>query len=243
MAHGDFGLSIAYNQPVSTRLSQAIGPTLFLVTYAAVLIIAIGIVLGLVSALRPGKVDGAIMVATSIGVAIPTFVASIVLLSVFSVDLNLFPVSGAGSGFFDRLKHLTLPAIALALWATALLVRVTRTSVREELGQEYVDTAEVRGLTRQTVVRRHVLRNALIPISTVAGLQVAGLISGAVVVEQAFNVNGIGQLLVSSVSQKDYATVQAISMILVGAFVIVNTIVDILYSVLDPRVRVGGTSE
>lgn len=239
LLHGNLGLSIPYNEPVATRVGQAVGPTVFLVVYAAVLIIAFGLALGLLSALRPGKVDGAVMLLTSIGVAIPSFVAGIILLALFAVDWRLFPVSGAGSGFGSRLSHLTLPAVALAIWATALLSRVTRASVRAELGQEHVDTARARGLSPAVVIRRHVVRNAMIPISTVAGLQVAGLISGTVIVEQAFNVNGMGQLLVTSVGQKDYATVQAIAVILVGAFVVINTLVDILYSVLDPRVRAG----
>jgi peptide/nickel transport system permease protein len=235
--HGDFGTSLAYREPVSVRISGAIGTSALLITYASVLIVGFGIVLGSVAALRPGKVDGLVMLATNVGVAVPTFVASTLLISVFAVQLGWFPVFGAGNGLLDQLWHLTLPAVALGLWAVALLARVTRSAMREELRHEHVETARARGIAPRLVVRRHVLRNALIPISTVVGVQTAGLISGAVIVEQAFNLNGLGQLLITAVGQNDFATVQAVALLLVTAFVVVNTLVDLLYLVLDPRVR------
>ena len=240
--HGDFGTSLAYHQPVSDRISATAVTTLLLVTYAAVLIVVFGVLFGVIAALRPGKVDSSLMALTNVGVAVPTFVAAILLISVFSVDLGWFPVYGSGEGFLDRLHHLTLPAVALAFWAVALLARVTRSSMRDELRTEHVETARARGLSSGTVVRRHVFRNALVPIVTVAGLEVAGLISGTVVVEQAFGLNGLGQLLITSVSQKDLPTVQAVCLILVAAFVTVNALVDIVYTLLDPRLRLSGAS-
>jgi len=238
--HGNFGTSVALRTPVSLRISAAAGTTIFLVLYASVLITAFGIGLGIVSALRPGKLDTAIMAVTNVGTAVPTFVASIVLLTVFAVKLGWFPVIGAGSGFVGHLQHLTLPAVALAFWAVAYLVRVTRVSIREELQGDPVTTARARGLSARVVFQRHAFRNALIPIVTVTGLQVAGLIVGTIIVEQAFGLNGLGTLLLNSVQQKDFATVQAVSLILVAAFILVNTVVDILYTVLDPRIRLGG---
>jgi peptide/nickel transport system permease protein len=237
--HGNFGLSIAFRTPVAERIAAAAPVTLFLVVYASALITVAGVGFGLVSALGPRRLDGAIMAATNVGTSVPTFVAAIVLLDVFSVKLRWFPVLGPGSGFADRLDHLTLPAVALALWAVAYLTRVTRTSVLDELAGEPVVTARARGLSEAVVIRHHVFRNALLPIVTVTGLQVAGLIAGTLIVEQAFGLNGLGQLLLSSVEQKDFATVQAVSLILVAAFVVVNTVVDIAYTALDPRIRLG----
>jgi peptide/nickel transport system permease protein len=237
--HGNFGTSITYRTPVALRLSAAAPVTAFLVIYSAILIIVSGVALGVLSALRPGKLDTLIMTATNIGTAVPTFVAGLILLAIFGVKLNWFPVYGAGAGFFDRLRHLTLPAVALAFWAVAYLTRVTRTSMREELQGDPVMTARSRGLSRRVVVQRHAFRNALIPIVTVAGLQVAGLIAGTVIVEQVFGLNGLGELLLTSVQDKDFATVQAVSLILVAAFIVVNTLVDITYTMLDPRIRLG----
>jgi len=237
--HGDFGTSIALRTPVSQRISAAAPTTIFLVVYASLLITVAGVALGVASALGGRKLDGAIMALTNVGTSIPTFVAAIVLMQVFSLDLRWFPVLGGGSGFFGRIQHLTLPAVALALWAAAYLTRVTRTSMRDELRGDQVVTARARGLRESLVIRRHVFRNALLPIVTVSGLQVAGLIAGTIIVEQAFGLNGLGQLLLTAVEQKDFATVQAVSLILVAAFVIVNTLVDIAYTVLDPRIRLG----
>lgn len=238
--HGNFGLSLALRTPVSGRLGAAAPTTIFLVAYASILITIFGVGLGVASALGGRKLDGLIMTVTNVGTSVPTFVAAIILLEVFALDLGWFPVLGAGSGFFSRIYHLTLPAVALAIWAVAYLTRVTRTSMRDELRGEHVATARARGLSEPVVIRRHVFRNALLPIVTVTGLQVAGLIAGTIIVEQAFGLNGLGQLLLTAVEQKDFATVQAVSLILVAAFVVVNTVVDIAYTMLDPRIRLGG---
>lgn len=237
--HGNLGTSIALRAPVALRIRASAPVTIFLVLYASVIITIVGVALGVASALAPRWVDTVIMSVTNIGTAVPTFVASIVLLTLFAVKLGIFPVLGAGSGFFGRLDHLTLPAVALAFWAVAYLARVTRVSMKGELRSDAVTTAEARGLPSRVVIRRHVFRNALIPIVTVTGLQVAGLIAGTVVVEQAFGLNGLGQLLLNSVEDKDFATVQAVSLILVAAFIVVNTVIDIIYTALDPRIRLG----
>lgn len=240
LLHGNFGTSITLRTPVSLRLEAAAPVTVFLVSYASILIIVAGIGLGVFSALRPGKLDTVIMAVTNVGTAVPTFVAGIVLLAFFAVKLNWFPVYGAGGGFINRLHALTLPAVALAVWATAYITRVTRVSMREALQGDPVTTARARGLSPRVIVQRHAFRNALIPVVTVSGLQVAGLIAGTIIVEQVFGLNGLGQLLLSSVESKDFATVQAVSLILVGAFIVVNTMVDIAYTMLDPRIRLGG---
>ncbi|WP_259312459.1 ABC transporter permease [Capillimicrobium parvum] len=234
---GDFGTSILFRVPVSGLLGERAVNSLFLATYASLLILIPGILLGIVSGLRGGWRDRMIMVVTAAGQAIPAYVAAIFLIATFAVGLGWFPVSGAGSGFVDRLWHMTLPAFAMALVSLSVVTRVTRTSIREESRSEHVETARSRGIPESLVRRRHIVRNGLIPIVTVSGLVVATQISGAVVVETAFGIEGLGSYLVKSVQQRDFAVVQAITLILVAVFVVANTVVDVLYGVLDPRVR------
>jgi peptide/nickel transport system permease protein len=239
LLHGDLGTSFVYRTPVTSLLGGRIGNTVFLVIYASLLILLIGIGLGVVAALLP-RTGQVITVATSIGLATPSFVAAIILMTIFAVNLGWFPVLGGGAGFVDRIWHLTLPAVALALSWLAYVAQITKVSVRDELHREHVDTARARGIREREIVRRHVLRNAVIPITTVSGLTVAGLLAGTVVVETAFGIAGIGSFLLQSVSSKDFAVVQAISLIVVAAFVIVNASVDVLNGALDPRIRFRG---
>jgi len=234
--HGNLGESFLYREQVTSLIAGRVLNTVFLVAYASVVIIVGGVALGLVAALRR-RAGVAITVGTSIGMAMPSFVAAIILITIFAVNLKWLPVFGAGTGFTGRLSHLTLPAIALALSWLAFTAQLTRAAVREELGREHVQTAHSRGIRERRVVWRHVVRNAMIPISTVSGLTVAGLIAGDVVIEQAFSINGLGSFLVQSVLDKDFASVQAVALILVAAFVIVNGIVDFWSLLLDPRLR------
>ncbi len=237
--HGDFGISIALRENVSTLIASRIGTTAALVLYASVLILLIGIGLGLVAGLRPGFLDTSVLAVTAFSAAIPSFVAAIVLILLFSVKLSLFPSLGNGQGFLGTIYHLTLPAVALAISSLAIVARVTRATVREEFQREHVQTAVSRGIPYRQLVRRHVLRNAAIPITTISGITVASLIAIAAVVERAFGLNGLGAYLVSAASSKDFAVVQGISLVLVTAFVVVNVLVDVLYAVLDPRVNLG----
>ena len=236
---GDFGVSIQLRQEVSTLISQRIGTTVQLVLYASLIIIVVGVALGVLGGLRKGLVDNVVIVATTFSAAVPSFVASIILLSVFAVNLGWFPALGTGDGFVDQVKHLTLPAVALAFSSIALVARITRSAVREELSREHVQTAVSRGIPYRTVVRRHVMRNAAIPITTVVGITVASLFAASAVVERAFSLNGIGAYLIQAALSKDIAVVQGISLVIVAIFVVVNAIVDFLYAVLDPRVSLG----
>ncbi len=236
--HGNLGTSFVYRESVTTLLAGRVLNTVFLVAYASIVIVVGGVGLGLLAATRR-RLDTLITVGTSIGLATPSFVAAIFLITVFAVDLKWFPVFGAGTGLWDRLSHLTLPAVALALSWLAYNAQLTRAAVREELGREHVETARSRGIKERHVLTRHVLRNAMIPIATVSGLTVAGLIAGDVVVEQAFGINGLGSFLVQAALQKDFASVQAVALLLVAAFVIVNAIVDFWSLLLDPRLRAG----
>jgi peptide/nickel transport system permease protein len=237
--HGDFGISITLREDVSTLIRQRSGTTAELVLYASILILGIGIGLGILGGLKAGPVDGTVIVATAISAAMPAFVAAIVLISVFAVNLGWFPALGNGHGFVDQTRHLTLPAFALALSTLAIVARVTRSAVREELRRDHVQTAISRGIPYRLVVQRHVLRNAAIPVVTIAGITIASLIALAAIVERAFALNGLGAYLVAAAASKDFAVVQGISLVLVAVFVIVNTIVDILYALLDPRVTLG----
>ena len=237
--HGDLGISILLRTNVSDLIAQRAGTTLALVLYTSILIILIGVGLGLLGGLRRGSVDTATVVTSAISAALPSFVAATVLTLLFSVGLGWFPSLGAGSGFLDTIYHLTLPAVALAISQFAIVARVTRASVREEFGKEHVQTAISRGIPYPQLVRRHVLRNAAIPISTVTALTVAYLIAAAAVVERAFGLNGLGAYLVLAAANKDFAVVQGISLILVTAFVVVNLVDDVLRTILDPRISLG----
>ena len=236
--HGNLGSSFVYRESVTTLLAGRVLNTVFLVAYSSIIIIVGGVGLGLLAAVRR-RLGTVITVGTSVGLATPSFVAAIFLITVFAVNLKWFPVFGAGTGFVDRLWHLTLPSIALALSWLAYTAQLTRAAVREELSREHVETARSRGIKERHVIWRHVFRNALIPITTVSGLTVAGLIAGDVVVEQAFGINGLGSFLVQAALQKDFASVQAVALILVAAFVVVNAIVDFWSLLLDPRLRAG----
>jgi len=236
---GDLGVSIQLRQDVSTLISQRIGTTVQLVLYSSLIIVVVGISLGLLGGLRKGPLDSIVIALTTITAAVPSFVASIILLSVFAVNLGWFPALGGGKGFLDQLRHLTLPAVALAFSSVALVARITRSSVREELGREHVQTAISRGIPYRLVVRRHVVRNAAIPITTVVGITIASLFAASAVVERAFALNGIGSYLIQAALSKDMAVVQGISLVIVAVFVVANAVVDLLYAVLDPRVKLG----
>ena len=241
--HGDLGESIPLHEKVSVLIGQRIGVTLELVLLSAAIIVIVGVGLGVAGALRRGPVDTGVLLTSTVSAALPAFAAAVILQYVLGVRLGWFPVLGTGTGFLDSLRHFALPAVALAATSVALVTRVTRTAVREELDREHVQTALSRGLPWSGIVRRHVLRNAAIPITTVVGLTIASLIALSAVVETAFGLNGLGAYLVQAALNKDFAVVQGISMVLVFAFVITNVVVDICYALLDPRVALGSRAQ
>lgn len=240
---GDFGKSIVYRQEVLDLVGSRLAVTFSLVAYATVLILAVGLSLGAIAALRRGGVASAVTMATTFMVAVPGFVAAAVLILLFSVTFPVFPAFGAGDGLVDRVYHLTLPAVALSLSSIALVARVTQVAMADELGKEHVQTGWSRGLTGGQVFRRHVVRNSLVPITTVVGVTFAYLVVGAVVVENAFSLSGLGTLLTQAVLARDFALVQFIVLLMIVTFIAVNTFVDILYSLIDPRIRLGGGQE
>ncbi len=238
--HGDFGRSFQYRDDVSSLIASRLPTTFGLVVLSALLIIVVGLGAGIAGSLTAGRTpDKVVLVGVTVLAAIPSFAAAILLISVFSVRLGVFPTYGAGEGFADRLYHLTLPAIALSLTFIALVARVTRSSMLDELGREHVEVAMSRGGARSTVVRRHVMRNASGPILTISGLLVAGLLVSSAVVETAFGLDGVGSLLVTSVDKADFPIVQAIVLLIVAAFVVINFVVDLFYPLIDPRVTAG----
>jgi peptide/nickel transport system permease protein len=241
--HGNLGISITLRENVSTLIASRIWTTAGLVAYASVLIVIFGIGLGILSGLRRGLVDTGTLLLTAVSAAIPGFVAAIVLILVFAVNLGWFQALGNGTGLAGNLRHLTLPAVALAISSLAIVARVTRAAVRTEAGREHVQTAVSRGIPARLLIRRHVLRNAAIPITTITGITIASLIALDAVIETAFSLNGLGAYLVQSAQSKDLAVVQGISLVLVTAFVVVNLIVDLLYAVLDPRVTLGSRAQ
>lgn len=238
---GDLGRSILLNQEITGILGPLAVNTLFLVGYAAVLIVVVGLVVGVLAGLKPGWVDSVLMTGATVMMSVPAFVAAVVLILVFSVQLGWFPVFGAGEGFLGRLHHTTLPAISLAMMSIAFMARLTRVSVRQELNSEHFQTGISRGLPYGLVVRRHVLRNAAVPVLTTAGVAVATLIAITTVVEQIFQLNGLGSYLLSAVQRQDFPVVQAICLIYVAVFIIFNTLIDLSYSLLDPRIPLGST--
>ncbi len=243
MLSGDFGRSVQFRQDVGSLVAARLPSTAFLVGYSALLVALGGVLVGILAALRPGLVDRLVLLGTGVATATPPFVSAIALVSLFSVQLHWFPgPGGSGTGFTDRLYHLTLPAFALAVTLAGLLARVTRSAMLDELGREHVEVARSRGVAEGTVVRRHVLRGALGPIVTVGGTTLAGLLVSTSIVETAFNVPGLGSLLVQSVTVKDFPVVQAITLLTVAAFVAVNLVVDLLAPLIDPRLTLTRSS-
>ncbi|MET8606751.1 MULTISPECIES: ABC transporter permease [Streptomyces] len=239
MAQGDFGRSLTYRTDVSRLIADRLPTTLLLIAMALTVVVAVGLLLGRIAAVRGGATDTAVLISTAIAVGTPSFVAAVLLQGLFAVRLGWFPSSGAGDGFLDTLWHLTLPAVALALYLIGMLARVTRSAMLDALGAEHVTVARSRGVPERHVIRRHVLRNALGTVLTTGGLIVSTLLVCTILVETAFSIGGIGQLLELATSTKDFPTVQAISLIIVALFMTVNLVVDLLLPVVDPRITLG----
>ncbi|GAB2505033.1 ABC transporter permease [Nocardiopsis aegyptia] len=236
----DLGASLHYQTGVSTLIADRLDVSVPLVLYAAALSVLCGTGVALVSAVRGGAVDRIAGLLAATTTATPPFVAAILLLATFSVGLGWFPATGAGTGFLDRLWHLTLPAAAMAIAVFGVLARVGNAAFAAELRREHVEVARSRGVGGAAVVRRHVVRGALPPLLTVIGVLLAGLFVGTAVVETAFGLDGVGSLLVSSVTRRDIPVVQGVALIAVVLFVLVNTLVDLALTFIDPRVTVGG---
>jgi ABC-type dipeptide/oligopeptide/nickel transport system permease component len=236
---GDLGRSYYQRAQVAELLFSRVSVTLHLAFAATLITALIGLPSGVLSALKPNSiVDYFVITGSTIGLAAPNFWLGILFLYLFSFRLNWFPLFGSGDGgLASTLYHLVLPALALGMSGAALVARMTRSAVLEVLGKDYVRTARAKGLTEQLVIGRHVLRNALTPVVTVLGLEVAYLLGGSIIVEVVFARRGLGKLLIDALHERDYPVVQGGILLIVIAVVIANLIVDLIYAFLDPRVR------
>jgi peptide/nickel transport system permease protein len=241
MAHGDFGTSYQYRTPVSEMIKDRLWVSLPLALYALTLSTLIAFPAGIYAAARRGRAgDIGVMGATQLGIAIPNFWFAMMLVLVFAINLRWFSAGGfAGwdKGTFAALKSLTLPAIALALPQAAILARVMRSALLDVLGEDFMRTARAKGLTRAQALRRHGLRNAMIPVLTILGLQFSFLLAGGIIIEQVFYLPGLGRLIFQSISARDLIVVESITMLLVFAVIVVNFAVDLAYAAVDPRLR------
>ncbi len=231
---GDFGQSFVYKTDVVNLIAPRIGVTLMLVTYTVVLIAVFGIGSGILAATRGPRADRAVLISTSIGMAMPTFVVAILLIWIFARSLGWFPVYGAGSGLGDGLYHLTLPAISLAVLYIAYMSRITRGALVGQASSEHVETARVRGIPAGRIFRVHIFRNASPQILAISGATIAGLFATSAIAEQAFGLGGIGSLLTEAAARKDLPVVQIISLLLVTIFVVLNALADIAIAAIDP---------
>ncbi len=241
---GDFGRSFTYSSPVIELIGERAIVSLPLALISLTLSTVIAIPVGMFAAARRGRIgDTAVMGVTQIGVAVPNFWFALLLVYVFAVWLRLVPAGGFpgwGGGLWPGLKALILPSIALALPQAAILSRVTRSAMLEVLGEDYIRTARAKGMPRRYVLWRHALRNALIPVLTIMGLQFAFLLAGTIIIENVFYLPGLGRLVFQSITQRDLIVVEGVVMLLVASVVIVNLIVDLAYAAVDPRLRARG---
>jgi len=231
----DLGRSIRSNRLVTDEIGARMGPTFELAVIATAIAVLIGIPIGVISATRPGSIaDHVFTFASFLGLAMPVFWQALVMMLLFSYVLNWLPASGRGGSW----EYYVLPAVTLGTSAIASITRMTRSTLIEALNQDYVRTARAKGVVNNRVVYLHALRNAMIPILTVIGLQFGGLLAGAVITETIFSWPGLGRLAVDSIRSKDFPVVQGVILVFALAYAIVNLIVDILYAYLDPRLRV-----
>ncbi|MDA8768206.1 ABC transporter permease [Planktomarina temperata] len=239
---GDMGTSYTYRTPVSDIVSDRLQVSLPLALYALMLTVVVAFPVGILAAARRGSVtDITVMGATQLGVAIPNFWFAILMVILFAINLRWFSAGGFpgwDAGIFSAMKALTLPAIALALPQASILARVMRSSLLDTLSEDYMRTARAKGLTRRQVLWRHALRNAMIPVLTIIGLQFAFLLAGAIIIENVFFLPGLGRLVFQAITQRDLIVVESVVMLLVFAVILVNFLVDIAYAWVDPRIRV-----
>ena len=242
LVHGDLGTSLRSHDPVLRLIAQRFPYTLLLSVCALVLALLLSIPGGVLAALHRGRrMDRAIGVASLFGLSFPNFALGPILIILFSIRLGWLPVSGAGVGplfSMDTLLHLVLPAVTLGLSLAAILTRMVRTSMLEELGQDYIRTARAKGLTEREVLYRHALRNALVPVLTVVGLQFGSLLAGAIVTETIFSWPGLGRLTITSISNRDYAVVQGCTLVIGLTYLLANLMTDLAYRWANPRMRV-----
>ncbi len=241
LMQGDLGISIFFDLPVSYLIAQRLEPTLALSVATIIIAVLFAIPLGVLAASKAGSfIDRLTMVIAVLGFSVPVFVIGYILMYVFAIQLKWFPVQGyvpIAEGFLPFLRSITLPSVALALLYTALIARITRASVLEVLTEDYIRTAHAKGLTSNTVLMRHALKNAAVPIVTIIGIGIALLIGGVAITESVFNIPGLGHLTVDAILHRDYPVIQGVILIFAGVYVVINLLIDLSYTLVDPRIR------
>lgn len=241
LLQGDLGTSIISNQPVTKLIGERLEPTLALATTTIIFAILVAVPLGVIAAWRHGTwIDTAVMALSVIGFSVPIFVLGYLLVFGFAMELRWFPAQGYTSireGFLPFITRLVLPTLTLSVIYIALIARITRASVLETLGEDYVRTARAKGVGERSVLARHALRNAAVPIVSIIGIGIALLISGVVVTESVFNLPGLGRLTVDAVLARDYPVIQGVTLLFAFLYVFINLAVDVAYTLLDPRIR------
>jgi peptide/nickel transport system permease protein len=241
VVRGDLGYSVFLHQNVSTAIGSHLQPTLYLAIFAELLAVAIAVPVGVFAARRRGTaVDQSFMGFALLGVSIPSFLLGLFLVLIFAVGLRWLPSGGyrdPHTGFGLFLQFLILPAIALAAMQAALIARMSRSSMLDVLATNYVKTAKAKGVGERLLVYKHALKNASIPILTVVGQSFGALMTGAVVIETVFNIPGMGQLVINSIQRRDFVVIQGVVLTIALMYVLINLVVDLLYGVLDPRIR------
>jgi len=240
---GDLGDSFFLDKPITVVFFDYLSPTLSLAIMAQIIAVVIALMLGVLAARKRGTlIDQAVMSFSLLGISIPSFLLGLLLVLLFAVKLQWLPVAGyqpLSAGLIEHLRYLLLPAIALGTMQAALITRMTRSSMLDVLSGNYIKTAKSKGLKPGVVVYKHALRNAFIPILTVIGETFGTLITGAVVVETIFNIPGIGQLIVNSIERRDFAVIQGTVLMITVTYVLLNLVIDLLYGIVDPRLRVN----
>jgi peptide/nickel transport system permease protein len=238
---GDLGTSIFSDLPVSYLIAQRIEPTLMLTTTTLLLTIVVAVPLGVIAAWKSGSwTDRSIMIFAVCGFSIPVFVLAYILVYVFAIELRWLPVQGYVSiseGLIPCLRSLLLPTIALSAFLIALMTRITRASVLEILDEDYIRTARAKGLVERKVLMLHALKNAAIPIITILGIGITFLLGGVVVTESVFNIPGVGRLVVDAILKRDYPIIQGLILVFSGVYILINLLIDLSYTLLDPRIR------
>nr|WP_047576301.1 ABC transporter permease [Methylobacterium sp. ZNC0032] len=238
---GDLGVSIFSSTPVSTLILQRLEPTLSVAVLTMIFAVSIAVTLGVLAAWKAGRpIDRLLMGFSVLGFSMPTFVVGYCLIYVFAIELRWLPVQGYRSianGIGPWFMHLVLPTVTLGLAYVALIARMTRASMQEVLEEDYIRTANAKGVSARTMLMKHALKNAGVPIITVIGIGVALLIGGVVITETVFNIPGIGRLVVDAISKRDYPIIQGVILVFSGIYVLINLAVDLSYSLIDPRIR------
>jgi peptide/nickel transport system permease protein len=239
--HGDLGISIFTNLPVTTLIGQRVEPTVALTLSTLLVAVSLAVPMGVLAAWKAGRwLDRLVMGFAVLGFSVPIFVLAYILIFTFSIGLEWLPVQGYTSitqGFWPFLERLILPSVALGVTYIALIARITRASMLEVLSQDYIRTAEAKGLAADKILIGHALKNAAVPIITIIGIGIALLISGVVVTETVFAIPGIGRLVVDAILRRDYPIIQGVILIFSAVYVLINLAVDISYTFLDPRIR------